>query len=777
MKREARALPELLSPAGSEEALRAALAAGADAVYFGGSAFSNRMRAKNFTDDGLTEAIRSVHAAGAAAHITVNTRVRDREMDDALRLADRILGGPEDARADAVIIADLGLAAEIRKRWPHAVFHASTQTSLGSLRDITELYKLGFSRLVLPRELNREEIRALADGPLEIEIFIHGAHCVSCSGQCLMSYFCGGRSGNRGECAQPCRLPYEVRFSEAGRADPVPAGGKTGGRTGTPLSLADMCLAGRMRDVISTGVTSLKIEGRLKSAPYVYGVTEIYRRLLDEARDAEPEEIRALERLFARGFTDGFYTGRYGGMRGRPAEETANGSAVKEEIAKAYAERLRRAPERTGSPCSREDRDGTIPLTASFTMKRDRPAVFVLKAEQNGETHTGTAAGEIPAEAEGRPLDPGSAARNLIKLGGTGFSLSAGDIRFDLDGGLWMPAAKLNDLRRRAAEDLRESIRTKTGAYPEGAQPDKPAEPCEPDKTSPAAGKFPPYEFPAARKRDGETDGTARRTLELADAGVLRRCMEEDPGTARAIFGYFDKVFVPWDQYGMMRTLWDGFPPADAGCDLPELCAVLPVFPLAEDVLRRAAARLKEEGCRRILAHGIGAASLTEQFSVELSFRGNVTNGAAAAVYRDAGFERIGLSPELPAGGIRALGKAFDVSCIAYGRIPVMTTARCALKEKNRSCRGRGGRTAEAWKTEYCAGSLTDRKGEVFPVFGGGDCVNTVYNAKPVWMGDRLGELDGADLCFFWTTETTREMRGVLERYERGEAGEGRRIQ
>ena len=240
MRKESRRLPELLSPAGSEEALRAALAAGADAVYFGGSAFSNRMRAKNFTDDGLTEAIRSAHAAGAAAHITVNTRVRDRAMDDALRLAERILGGPEDTRADAVIIADLGLAAEIRKRWPHAVFHASTQTSLGSLRDIAELRKMGFSRLVLPRELNREEIKALVSGPLEIEIFIHGAHCVSCSGQCLMSYFCGGRSGNRGECAQPCRLPYEVRFSETGRADSPAAVGKTNGKTGTgtPLSAA-----------------------------------------------------------------------------------------------------------------------------------------------------------------------------------------------------------------------------------------------------------------------------------------------------------------------------------------------------------------------------------------------------------------------------------------------------------------------------------------------------------------------------------------------------------
>ena len=250
--------------------------------------------------------------------------------------------------------------------------------------------------------------------------------------------------------------------------------------------------------------------------------------------------------------------------------------------------------------------------------------------------------------------------------------------------------------------------------------------------------------------------------------------MEEETGCAEKILAGFGKVFVPWEQYGPVRKAWESF--RGLSGDPGELCAVLPVFPVPENVAEEIAAALKEAGCRRILCHGIGAASLAGDFALELSFRGNVTNGAAAAVYRDAGFEKIGLSPELPAGAVRALGKAFAVSCIAYGRIPVMTTARCALKEKNRFCRGRGGRTARAWKTDFCRGSLTDRMGEVFPVFGHGDCVNTIYNAKPVWMGDRLGELDGADLAFFWTTESPAEMADVIGRYERGEAGEGRRI-
>ena len=745
MRTEKRNLPELLSPAGSEEALRAALAAGADAVYFGGSSFSNRMRAKNFTDDALTEAIRTVHAAGASAHITVNTRVRDREMDDALRLAERILGGPKDTRADAVIIADLGLAAEIRKRWPHAVFHASTQTSLGSMRDILELKKLGYSRLVLPRELNREEIAALVKGPLEIEIFIHGAHCVSCSGQCLMSWFCGGRSGNRGECAQPCRLPYEAA---AGNESAIPPRVRKSNET--PLSLADMCLAGRIRDVISSGVRSLKIEGRLKSASYVYGVTEIYRRLLDEGRDAEPEEIRTLEKLFTRGFTDGYYSGRYGGMKGRASSDDSRAFPTAETISKAYGERLRR----TGSERAAAD---LVRLTAEFTMKRGEPVRFALECAENGEKTVGTACGEIPAEAEGRSTDAESAARNLTKLGGTGFSLRPDDIRYNTDDGLWMPAAKLNDLRRRAAEDLKAKLK-----------------PAEPEEKPAAEARFDPYVLPSGNGGVMEQDPRSRRVLELADADVLIRCVKEDPGTAGKILAGFRRVFVPMEQYAGTRARWNEVPLPEE--TLPELCAVLPVFPLSESETERNAALLRDAGCRRILAHGIGAASLTDDFALELSFRGNVTNTAAAAVYRDAGFEKIGLSPELPAGAIRALGKAFPVSCIAYGRIPVMTAARCVLKEKNRDCRGRGGRAARAWKTDFCRGSLTDRMGEVFPVFGHGDCVNTIYNAKPVWMGDRLGELDGAELAFFWTTESPAEMLDALGRYERGETGEGRRI-
>ena len=330
------AKPELLAPAGNMEALRAAVAGGADAVYFGAKSFSNRARAKNFDDNELKDAIKFAHSCGVKCHITVNTRVRDREMDEILRLADVILDGEKDSTADALIVADFGVAAQIKNRYPNAVLHASTQTSMASVADCKELKKIGFSRIVLPRELSYAEIKRISQkSPIETEIFIHGAHCVSLSGQCLMSYVMGGRSGNRGECAQPCRLNYSMNKSR-----------------GCLLSLADMCLAGQMKKVCDTGTSSLKIEGRLKPPSYVYGVTRIYRRLLDEDRDATPDEVKALAEIFTRGFTSGYFDGKYYSMAAKDSAEKAENISetheFKSEIAVKIAERQNFAKEKIG---------------------------------------------------------------------------------------------------------------------------------------------------------------------------------------------------------------------------------------------------------------------------------------------------------------------------------------------------------------------------------------------------------------------------------------------
>ena len=281
-------LPELLSPCGSYDALLAAIEGGADAVYFGGTAFNARMNAKNFDRGEIISAVSACREKGVKAYVTLNTQIFDRELKSALDHAAFLY----ESGVDALILADIGLSSLIKKYIPDFELHASTQMTAHSFDGAEKLYDIGFKRVVGARELSRENIASLCKSRAEIELFIHGAICVSVSGQCLMSAMLGGRSGNRGQCAQPCRMCYNGEY---------------------PLSLKDMCLSDHIPELIDMGVSSLKIEGRMKSPSYVYGVTKIYRTLLDERRKATAEENNELKRLFSRsGFTDGYYTQNIG---------------------------------------------------------------------------------------------------------------------------------------------------------------------------------------------------------------------------------------------------------------------------------------------------------------------------------------------------------------------------------------------------------------------------------------------------------------------------------
>lgn len=295
-------LPELLAPCGSYEAVRAAVGAGADAVYLGGKRFNARANACNFGVDELRAAIDYCHSRGVRVYVTLNISQYDRELSDALSYAGTIY----EMGADAVIAADMGLITLLRRRLPELPVHASTQAVVHNLPALHLLADLGVTRAVVARELPREALSVMCrESPVEIEVFVHGALCVSCSGQCLLSAVMGGRSGNRGECAQPCRLPYE----------PLSAGRTAHGKE-YPISLRDLCLADHIPELISIGVTSLKIEGRMKSPGYVGGVTRIYRTLLDERRAATQAEVDALRRIFSRGgFTDAYFTGTGNSLR------------------------------------------------------------------------------------------------------------------------------------------------------------------------------------------------------------------------------------------------------------------------------------------------------------------------------------------------------------------------------------------------------------------------------------------------------------------------------
>ena len=399
-------LPELLAPAGDSEALYAAVAAGADAVYVGGKLFSARAYAKNFDLEELSRAAIYCHTRGVRLYVTVNTLIYDREADELIAYCKEL------ARigVDALIIADLGAIRRIRREVPSLALHASTQMSLHNTPGIAEAGKLGCERAVLARECSLADIRsAVENSPCEIEVFLHGALCVCHSGQCLFSSLVGGRSGNRGECAQPCRLPYNG---------------------GYPLSLSDLSLAGHITELIDAGVSSLKIEGRMKSPAYVYGVTSIYRRLLDGRRNADRGEEEALAAIFSRGgFTDGYFTGhperKMTGVRSE-ADKEATRAAQSDERFAPLRKRVR----------------------AEAIFRRGAPASLALT---DGERRA-EATGEIPDEARSAPLTAPALKERLSKTGNSFLSLAPEDIDLSLDEGLFMTPAAVNALRRAATE-------------------------------------------------------------------------------------------------------------------------------------------------------------------------------------------------------------------------------------------------------------------------------------------------------------------------------------
>ncbi len=402
--------PELLAPGGSRRAIEAAIDAGADAVYFGTSRFNARMGAENASLDELKDVIALCRAYRVRTYVTMNTALFDRELSDALSAAEQIyLAG-----ADALIVADLGLASLLRRYLPELELHASTQMAGHSTEAARLFAKMGFSRMVCARELSRDAIAALvADSPIETEMFIHGAHCVSHSGQCLLSAMMGGRSGNRGMCAQPCRLSYNG---------------------GYPLSLKDMCLGGHIAELCRIGVHSLKIEGRLKSPEYVRGVVSVYRRLIDEARDATGEEIAYLESLFSRGgFTDGYFENKLDStMLGIRREEDKKAS-------RAAAD---------GDAFTTVKRK--IPLSMRFVMRENAPCTLTV----SDGVRSGYAEGPVPEAAKTAPLDRERALQNLARLGGTAFEATPERIETDIAAGLMLPVSVLNKLRRAAIDAL-----------------------------------------------------------------------------------------------------------------------------------------------------------------------------------------------------------------------------------------------------------------------------------------------------------------------------------
>lgn len=395
-----------------------------------------RIHAGNFTSEALRAAVRRAHAYGVKVYLTLNTLITDRERKEYIEAA------LEASRAgvDALILADMGGAALLRRALPDMELHASTQMAGHNSQMAKELAAMGFTRMVAAREISREDLRRLLErSPIETELFVHGALCVSQSGECLFSSLVGGRSGNRGECAQPCRLPYSCKSCK-----------KRG--ESYPLSLKDLSLASHVPELIDAGVHSFKIEGRMKSPEYVYETARIWRRLLDERRAATPEELGRMADAFSRGgFTDGYYTKKINrSMLGVRSEADKR---VSREITPFGGLKRR------------------VPISMDMQVKAGEPTRLTLSSG----AHTVCVEGEIPEAARTAPLTEESVQRSLCRLGATPYAPA--EVRIRLEEGLMLPVSALNELRRRATEALtdaamppRRTERAPTSVKPSGSR-------------------------------------------------------------------------------------------------------------------------------------------------------------------------------------------------------------------------------------------------------------------------------------------------------------------
>ena len=748
-------LPELLAPAGSPEALEAAVSAGADAVYLGGSRFNARMNAHNFDAAALREAVTFAHRMGTRIYLTLNTLVWDRELSDALKAAYEAAS----AGVDALIMADPGAAALIRTSLPDLPLHASTQLSGHNASVGQVLANFGFSRFVIARETSLPDLAAaVANNPLEVEVFIHGALCVSHSGQCLFSSVVGGRSGNRGECAQPCRLPYACegctpsRDNRRGQTRPVSKGKHPDIRSNRrspdpenesyPLSLKDLSLASHVPALISAGVSSLKIEGRMKSPGYVSGVTAIWRRLLDENRAATPDEMVSLSDQFSRGgVTDGNQVCRINrSMMGVRTEEDKDRTAAAEKAALA----VRHRPH--------------LPVTMELTL-RSGEAVSLTASAPLFRCHnitppaTVTVTAEPPVPAQTAPMTPDTAEKQLSRTGGTPYSAVA--ITANLDEGLTLPLSRLNALRREALEALDAARMT--------AMP------------TPAVGYSP---VAADRLTDTLLESAEGKTIPPAEPIRSARFYTPEQITPAAV-AFFSVIYLPLGKEHPAHV-----PAETRGVLMPPV-----IFDREASTVRESLTAALRAGVRHILVGNIGhlplirdivaTCGLSGEVTIHGDLRLNTANTPAAARLLSLGLNDLILSPELTIPRMRDISLTLEskgytaAGGVVYGRLPLMILEKCAIREIYRH------QNPDTVCQEICAQNtarLRDRLGKEFPVLredspNGTGHRNVVCNSLPTGMSDRGEELSRAHLHhhhFLFTVESSREVDQVITAYREG---------
>ena len=635
--------PEILAPAGSPEALTAAIRAGADAVYVGGKRFSARNSAANFSDEELAEALRLCHSSGARLYLAVNTIISD---DEAQGFADYIRSTSA-LGVDGYIVQDWGAAQIMRSVVPDAVIHASTQMSVHTGAAARLLRSLGYVRIVPARELGKDVLGRICREDVEVEVFVHGALCMSVSGQCYMSAMIGSRSANRGCCGQACRLPFSA----------------IGDKNAAALSLKDLSLLERTDELREIGVDSLKIEGRMKRPEYVASsVNE-----LKKALDGDEPDMQLLRGIFSRsGFTDGYFTGKSQDMFGvREKDDVTAARTLIPQIHELY-----RSPRQVH----------TVDMHAEIMA--GKPVTVTAVCGDISEAVTG----DEPAVAQNRPTDISAVEKQLSKLGDTVFTL--GSLTADIGEGLFVPAGKLNELRRQLADKLTEAvIERNTPRYH-------------------ATGTLPELPMIKRKPREGELPmRTLCHTAEQAIAAAERS----------------EYVIVPEAVIGeeLLRSV-----PAE------KLIVSPPRFIADEDRLRARLAELKKLGADRLYCHTPDSIALGRELGMKLhgSFTLNVYNSYSAEFLRSLGLEDCVVSIEATTEQFAKMRTVLPLGAVIYGRLPLMLTRNCPIKNEVGCAK--------------CTGHLIDRTGRKLPVTCSKEYIE-VLNSDTLYIPEPQREFGG----------------------------------
>lgn len=781
---------EILAPAGSMECLKAAIAAGADAVYTGGALFGARAYAHNLTEEELLEAIDYVHLHGRRLYLTVNTLIKDREMEK--QMYDYLLPYYRQG-LDAVIVQDIGLFRFIRKHFPDLPIHASTQMTLTGVDGAKFLEKEGAQRIVTSRELSMAEVKKIADETeLEIESFVHGALCYCYSGQCLFSSFIGGRSGNRGQCAQPCRLLY--RTPEAKRPQYL-------------LSLKDICTLELIPEMIESGIYSFKIEGRMKKPEYAAAVAFQYRKYADlylkyyEECPAEEdpaayamkkyrvreEDRQMLLDLYNRG---GFHTGYYHTQNGREMislnrPNHAGVPAVKvlakkgrnvtaKALTDLYPQDIIELPMRKGREkadnytCKDAVRKGMnvqIPVFADTPFKRDEiwmrtrnsTLIDTLREEfvngkikericgtfrlypQEKATLTVkcrdaeiTVAGEKAQEALSQPMSRERIEKQLRKTGNTEFEFSF--LKAEIGEKVFLPMQSLNELRREALETLEKVICEKYRRSGEVKDPEE-------DKT----------------ELSMEEEVLSGWTASVRTAEQMEVILEEE-AIGRI---YVDCTMFPriWEKDSYVEWI------TKVHAAGKEIYLVMPY------IFRERTRKQYEAAYNRIFGarwDGILIANYESfAFLKEHGYTGRIMtdynlyefNQESRKFWKEKGVFEFTAPVELTERELQDL-RVKDGEVIVYGYLPMMISAGC-IQKTTRGCLKKSGQT-----------TITDRYRNPFVVKNECDyCYNILYNYVPLYLGDRMEEvyqIGPGRIRLMFTTERQQEVRQILSAYFEG---------